>query len=42
MTAAAPSTRLIPCYDPLVLQRYKAPKPGLEGIAVRLDVEPQA
>jgi glyoxylase-like metal-dependent hydrolase (beta-lactamase superfamily II) len=31
---------VIPGHDPLVLRRYPAPKPGLEGIAVRLDVEP--
>ena len=28
--------------DPLVLRRYPAPKPELEGIVVRLDVEPRA
>ena len=27
-------------HDPLVMRRYKAPRPELEGIAVRLDVEP--
>lgn len=32
---------VIPGHDPLVLQRYPAPKPGLEGIAVRLDVAPK-
>jgi glyoxylase-like metal-dependent hydrolase (beta-lactamase superfamily II) len=32
---------VVPGHDPLVLQRYPAPKPGLEGIAVRLDVTPQ-
>ena len=32
---------VIPGHDPLVLQRYPAAKPGLEGIAVRLDVEPR-
>ncbi len=32
---------VIPGHDPLVLRRYPAPKPGLEGIAVRLDVEPR-
>jgi glyoxylase-like metal-dependent hydrolase (beta-lactamase superfamily II) len=31
---------VIPGHDPLVLRRYKAPKPELEGIAARLDVEP--
>ena len=33
---------VIPGHDPLVLRRYQAPKPELEGIAVRLDVEPRA
>jgi glyoxylase-like metal-dependent hydrolase (beta-lactamase superfamily II) len=33
---------VIPGHDPLVLKRYPAPKPGLEGLAVRLDVEPRA
>jgi glyoxylase-like metal-dependent hydrolase (beta-lactamase superfamily II) len=32
---------VIPGHDPLVLQRYPAPQPGLEGIAVRLDVAPR-
>ncbi len=32
---------VIPGHDPLVLRRYPAPKPELEGIAVRLDVEPR-
>jgi len=32
---------VVPGHDPLVLQRYPAPKPGLEGVAVRLDVEPR-
>jgi glyoxylase-like metal-dependent hydrolase (beta-lactamase superfamily II) len=31
---------IIPGHDPLVLQRYPAAASGLEGIAVRLDVEP--
>ena len=31
---------VIPGHDPLVLRRYPAPKPELEGIAARLDVEP--
>ncbi len=30
-----------PGHDPLVLQRYPVAKPGLEGIVVRLDVEPK-
>jgi glyoxylase-like metal-dependent hydrolase (beta-lactamase superfamily II) len=32
---------IVPGHDPLVMQRYPA-VPGLEGIAVRLDVEPSA
>jgi glyoxylase-like metal-dependent hydrolase (beta-lactamase superfamily II) len=32
---------IIPGHDPLVLQRYPAAKPELEGIAVRLDIEPR-
>jgi hypothetical protein len=39
--ASAPNA-IIPGHDPMVLQRYPAAKPGLEGIAVRLDVEPTA
>ncbi|MFN0030303.1 MAG: N-acyl homoserine lactonase family protein [Acidimicrobiales bacterium] len=31
----------VPGHDPQVLQRYPAAGPGLEGIAVRLDVAPQ-
>jgi glyoxylase-like metal-dependent hydrolase (beta-lactamase superfamily II) len=31
---------VIPGHDPLVLARYPAAKPGLEGIAVRLDADP--
>jgi hypothetical protein len=27
--------------DPLLLRRYPAPKPDLEGVAIRLDVEPR-
>jgi hypothetical protein len=37
--ASSPNA-IIPGHDPLVLARYPAAKPGLEGIAVRLDVEP--
>ena len=33
---------VVPGHDPLVLERYPAPTPELEGIAVRLDVEPSA
>jgi glyoxylase-like metal-dependent hydrolase (beta-lactamase superfamily II) len=32
---------IIPGHDPLVLDRYPAGGPGLEGIAVRLDVDPR-
>jgi hypothetical protein len=32
---------VVPGHDPLVLRRYPPPKPALEGIAVRLDVEPR-
>jgi glyoxylase-like metal-dependent hydrolase (beta-lactamase superfamily II) len=31
---------IVPGHDPLVMQRYPAPKRDLEGIVVRLDVEP--
>jgi hypothetical protein len=31
---------VVPGHDPLVMQRYCAPNPSLEGIAVRLDAEP--
>lgn len=31
---------VVPGHDPLVMQRYHAPGPALEGIAVRLDAEP--
>ena len=38
----APTAKhIVPGHDPLVMQRYPA-VPGLEGIAVRLDVEPSA
>jgi glyoxylase-like metal-dependent hydrolase (beta-lactamase superfamily II) len=32
---------IIPGHDPLVMQRYREPEPGLRGVAVRLDAEPQ-
>jgi len=32
---------VVPGHDPLVLRRYPAPNPALQGIAVRLDVEPK-
>jgi glyoxylase-like metal-dependent hydrolase (beta-lactamase superfamily II) len=31
---------IIPGHDPLVMRRYPAPRPELEGIVVRLDAEP--
>jgi len=31
---------IVPGHDPLVMERYRAPAPALEGIAVRLDAEP--
>jgi glyoxylase-like metal-dependent hydrolase (beta-lactamase superfamily II) len=41
MRALAESDRhVIPGHDPLVLSRYPAPDPALEGVAVRLDAEP--
>jgi glyoxylase-like metal-dependent hydrolase (beta-lactamase superfamily II) len=33
---------IVPGHDPLVMQRYRAPSPALDGIAVRLDAEPTA
>jgi len=41
--AAAPSpAHIVPGHDPLVMRRYPAPSPALDGIAVRLDVMPRA
>jgi glyoxylase-like metal-dependent hydrolase (beta-lactamase superfamily II) len=34
---AASPAHLIPGHDPLVMARYPAPSPTLEGIAARLD-----
>jgi hypothetical protein len=31
---------IIPGHDPLVMQRYRAPSPSLQGVVVRLDVDP--
>jgi len=39
---ASSSAHIVPGHDPLVLARYPAAKPGLEGIAVRLDADPQS
>jgi glyoxylase-like metal-dependent hydrolase (beta-lactamase superfamily II) len=42
LAAAAPSPdHVVPGHDPLVMKRYPAPRPELEGIAVRLDVAPR-
>jgi glyoxylase-like metal-dependent hydrolase (beta-lactamase superfamily II) len=37
--ASAPQY-VIPGHDPLVMQRYRAPDPSMQGIIVRLDAEP--
>ena len=39
-TAAPTPQHIVPGHDPLVMRRYKAPSPELEGIAVRLDEPP--
>ena len=42
LRAHAPSpAHVVPGHDPLVMQRYPAPRPDLEGIVVRLDVPPR-
>jgi glyoxylase-like metal-dependent hydrolase (beta-lactamase superfamily II) len=38
---ASSPQHVIPGHDPLVLRRYPAPRPDLDGIAVRLDVAPR-
>jgi glyoxylase-like metal-dependent hydrolase (beta-lactamase superfamily II) len=38
---AASRAHVVPGHDPLVLARYPAAKPGLEGWIVRLDAEPE-
>jgi glyoxylase-like metal-dependent hydrolase (beta-lactamase superfamily II) len=40
-TLAAGPQHVVPGHDPLVMQRYRAPSPELEGIVVRLDDEPR-
>jgi len=41
LRAAAPTPdHIIPGHDPLVMQRYPAPRPEVAGIVVRLDVPP--
>ena len=37
---ASDPRHIVPGHDPLVMQRYRAPSPALEGVAVRLDAEP--
>jgi glyoxylase-like metal-dependent hydrolase (beta-lactamase superfamily II) len=32
---------IVPGHDPLVMERYREPEPGLRGVAVRLDAEPR-
>jgi len=31
---------IVPGHDPLVMERYREPEPGLRGVVVRLDAEP--
>lgn len=38
---AGAMNRIVPGHDPLVLDRYPAARPGLEGWVARLDVEPK-
>jgi len=38
---ASSLAHVVPGHDPLVLARYPAAKPGLEGWVVRLDAEPK-
>ena len=37
---ASSPTHIVPGHDPLVMNRYPAARPGLEGVAVRLDADP--
>ena len=37
---ASSPEHIVPGHDPLVMERYPAVNPQLEGIAVRLDVAP--
>ena len=39
---ASSRDHVVPGHDPLVLARYPAAKPGLEGWVARLDAEPKA
>ena len=38
---AASRHHIVPGHDPAVMRQYPAPKPGLEGWVVRLDVDPK-
>jgi glyoxylase-like metal-dependent hydrolase (beta-lactamase superfamily II) len=38
---ASSSAHIVPGHDPLVLTRYPSARPGLKGIAVRLDADPR-
>jgi glyoxylase-like metal-dependent hydrolase (beta-lactamase superfamily II) len=38
---ASSPQHIVPGHDPLVLRRYPAARPGLEGIAARLDADPR-
>jgi hypothetical protein len=38
---AASPRHVVPGHDPLVLARYPAAKPGLEGWIARLDIDPK-
>ncbi len=43
LRAAAPTpAHIVPGHDPEVMRRYRAPRPELEGIVVRLDEAPRA
>ena len=42
VTLAPTRQHIVPGHDPLVMERYPAPNSELKGIAVRLDVEPNA
>jgi glyoxylase-like metal-dependent hydrolase (beta-lactamase superfamily II) len=42
MDMAPTAQHIVPGHDPLVMQRYPAPRKDLEGIVVRLDVAPSA
>ena len=40
-TLSGAANLIVPGHDPLVMKRYPTLRPGLEGAAVRLDVEPR-